>query len=296
MSKAIKLALISSYGGRWNHRLLAGGLRFAETNASLDIQIFPVLKDMTPVVTELEHWSVQGIYGILNSKDFHNLESSLSHRIPVINCGSFAHFQSATTPTGDLNVYLEKAMAQLPDSRLRSCGVFLHAEDGTAEKRISGIFKEKMQPTKAQASTFVLPVPDALITKPHSDIRPVPEALAAWLQDLPKPAGIICPILGSSDYLARCCAALGLAVPKDVAIVASDEADTYLACEPALASVLPTVETIGSEAVRTLVRILQETSRPPQTIYPSRLKTITRNSTNRRRPASAIAAARLLIC
>jgi DNA-binding LacI/PurR family transcriptional regulator len=291
MSKEIKIALISSFGGRWDHRLLAGALRYASTYADLSIRIYPALKNINPLITELEHWGARGIYGFLNAKDFQNLGTALSHKVPIVNCGSFAHRQYTTTPADDFNVYLEKAIALLPDSRLRSCGMFLHAEDGTAEEWLTGKFSKKTQPAKAQASTFVLPVPDALINDPRADVRPVPEALAAWLRELPKPAGIICPLLGSSDYLARCCVVLGLAVPKDVAIVASDEADTYLACEPVLASILPTVETMGTEAVRQLVNILQEMESLRQTTYPKQVKTITRKSADRRRPASAIAVA-----
>jgi DNA-binding LacI/PurR family transcriptional regulator len=293
ISKALKIALISSFGGRWDHRLLAGGLYYADAHGGLIISIFPFNKKTTPVITELEQWGAQGIFGILKKNDLQTLEGSLSHKIPIVNCGSTARSQSATTPAGDFSVYLENAIARLRDSRLRSCGMFLHAENGTAEECTSGISSE---PTKAQASTFVLPVPDALITDPHADVRPVPETLAAWLRELPKPVGIICPLLGSSVYLARCCAALGLEVPKDVAIVASDEADTYLACEPAFASILPSVETMGTEAVRQLVRGLRETERPRQTTYPRQVKTNTRNSHNSRRPVFDIAAARSSDC
>jgi hypothetical protein len=291
MSKEIKIALISSFGGRWDHRLLAGALRYASTYADLSIRIYPVLKNINPVITELEHWGARGIYGFLNAKDFQNLESSLSRKVPIVNCGSVADCQNTTPPADAFNVYLEKAIAQLPDSRLRSCGMFLHAENGTAVECVGGIFSEKAQPTKKQASTFVLPMPEALIADPRADVRPVPEALAVWLRELPKPAGIICPLLGSSDYLARCCVVLGLAVPKDVAIVASDEADTYLACEPALASVLPSVETLGTDAVRLLVRILEGAERPPQPTHPRHVETITCKVTNRRRTVSANSAA-----
>jgi LacI family transcriptional regulator len=290
MSKTIKMALISSFGGRWDHRLLTGGLRYADTHSGLVIGVFSPIKDMTSVTTEVESWGAQGIYGILNSKDLQTLDGSLSHKIPIVNCCSTDLFQNSKTQTDNFNIFLEKARTHLRDLRVRSFGMFLHAENGIRDECFIGKFRDKTQPTKPRATTLVLPVADNFINDPDADVRPVPEALVTWLRDLPKPAAIICPHPGSSRYLAKCCSALSLMVPKDIAIVAPDETDSWLAGEPALTSILPSVETFGTEAVRLLVGILQKTEKPPQPICLEQVDVAPRKTTGRR-PVFDIAAA-----
>jgi LacI family transcriptional regulator len=97
-------------------------------------------------------------------------------------------------------------------------------------------------------------------------VTPVPARLAQWLRRLPKPVGVICPQLGGGGYLIRCCRALGLLVPEQVAVVGSDDMDLSLATDPTLTSVVPAVETIGFEAMRLLASMMAGDSPPKLTV------------------------------
>jgi LacI family transcriptional regulator len=189
-------------------------------------------------------------------------------------------------------VYLEKAIAHLLSLRINSIGLFLHSEsiDG-ADKDFIDKFTGKIQSAKVPTKSLSQAVSDAIVTNPEADVCPVPEPLATWLQGLPKPAGIICPSEGGGSYLARCCSALGLKVPEEISIVAADEADISLSCDPPLTSIVPSMEELGSEAVRMLVGILQGKETQPRRVRLGLFETIVRESTGRRHHRYDIAAA-----
>jgi LacI family transcriptional regulator len=115
-------------------------------------------------------------------------------------------------------------------------------------------------------------------------VHPIPPKLVTWLRELPKPVGILAPELGWGGYLIRCCQAMGLRVPEDVAVIGGDDMDLSLSVEPTLTSVVPALETLGFEAVR-ILRELVAGRRPANSIV--RLGCIdlhVRESTGLRRP------------
>ena len=80
-------------------------------------------------------------------------------------------------------------------------------------------------------------------------------------------------------------------VPRDIAIVASDDADLCLSCEPTLTSILPSMEVLGIEMIRLLVGILQKPEKQSRTVRLAEIEMVVRESTGQRRPACDVAAA-----
>jgi DNA-binding LacI/PurR family transcriptional regulator len=272
--------------------MLAGALNCAEGDSKLAIRTFAPCNDMTKVAGEIERWGAQGVFGILKGSELRTLVESLSHPIPIVSCGAPSEIDGVSSVTGDFQVYLEKAIAHLLSLRINSIGLFLRSEssDG-ADKDLINKFAEKTQSAKVSTTSLSQSVSDAIVTNPDADVCPVPEPLATWLQGLPRPAGIICPSEGGGSYLARCCSALGLKVPEDISIVATDEADLSLFCDPPLTSIVPSMEELGSEAVRMLVGILQGKETQSRRVRIGRFDTIVRESTGSRHHSSDIAAA-----
>ena len=101
---------------------------------------------------------------------------------------------------------------------------------------------------------------------------------------LRKPAGIVCPQQGGGGYLVRCCRALGLRVPEDIAIVGADETDLSLACEPTLTSVVLSMETVGSEAMRVICGLMDGSPPPTNIIRLPSMHLTVRESTGAIRP------------
>jgi len=84
------------------------------------------------------------------------------------------------------------------------------------------------------------------------------EAIARWLRELPKPAGILaCYDVRGQQVLAACQEA-GLAVPDEVAVIGvhNDELLCDL-CEPPLTSVIPNARRAGYEAAALLARMME---------------------------------------
>lgn len=89
--------------------------------------------------------------------------------------------------------------------------------------------------------------------------------LQQWLAALPKPIGIIACNDTRGRQVLQACAAAGIKVPYEVAVVGVDDDDVL--CElsnPSLSSVAPNLETIGFTAAQLLASVL-EGKRPPTT-------------------------------
>lgn len=92
------------------------------------------------------------------------------------------------------------------------------------------------------------------------------EALEHWLGALPKPVGIFAANDLAAKAAADACAALGLAVPDDVAIVGVDNRrDICEKCSPTLSSIAQDFEGEGQAAATLLARMMDEPERtfPP---------------------------------
>jgi LacI family transcriptional regulator len=287
MAKAFKLALVSTHWSRLEHRFLAGALQYADTHHSVVIRVFAPSNDIVSTAAEVERWGANGVLGIIHSSDLNKFVPLQSDSIPIVNFGATNEFQNVTTIVGDFKVFLQKSISHLRQLGLKSFGLFSLEEAGTNDERYTNQFILETRPTNPAGATLILPVPQEMrevVTNPHADVRPVPKALANWLQELPKPAGIICTHFRSGNYLVRCCNALNVAVPKEVAVVASDDLDFCLAADPTLTSIMPSMEILGTKAAKVLVGILEGTEKPPRTLRVENIEMIFRESTGLRRP------------
>lgn len=83
-------------------------------------------------------------------------------------------------------------------------------------------------------------------------------AVARWLKQLPKPAGVMACNDFRGVQLIDACRRAGIAVPEEVAVVGVDNEE--VACElanPPLTSVVPDAERIGYEAAKLLDQLMQ---------------------------------------
>ena len=82
--------------------------------------------------------------------------------------------------------------------------------------------------------------------------------LREWLEDLPKPLGILAWATRRGRDLLAACDELGLRVPEEVALLAGDDDDLLCeVCPPPLSAVITPAEQIGHEAARILDGLLQ---------------------------------------
>jgi LacI family transcriptional regulator len=105
--------------------------------------------------------------------------------------------------------------------------------------------------------------------------------IARWLQDMPKPAGLMAPTDRTAQSVMRECVATGVLVPEDVALIGC--ANDHLICEsltPALTSVDQNPTRIGYEAARLLDRLLQGEPPPEKPLLVTPRGVVCRASTD----------------
>ena len=263
---------------------MAGALRYADTHQRVIIRGFAPVKNLAATAAELENWGAQGVLGGLEHEDQERFLAALQRPIPMVNNALAKEHPNVLTIVADFKAFVETAIGHFRQLGLRSSAMLVLEEGPQVREHLIGTFLRITKPPAGSPASMVFPVDREKLWNPHAPVKPVPGALAAWLRKLPKPVGILTPELGGGGYLIRCCQALGLRVPEDVAVIGGDDTDLSLAGEPTLTSMLPALETMGFEAVRLLMDLIAG-KRPPGSIV--RLACVdlhVRESTGLRRP------------
>lgn len=284
MKPTQKIALLSANWTRWEHRLLSGGLRYADAHPRLVIRPFAPFKDLPATVKELREWGAQGVFSILENGDLREVVNGLKPPIPIVNCALAGEYPKVVTVIGDISAFLDTALGHLRHLGLRSFGMLLVEESPALRERLLEPFLETIKPARRAAAGLIIPIDRDVVWSPEAEVRPVPPKLVEWLKQLPKPVGIVCPHLGGGGYLIRVCRALRLRVPEDVAVVGTDDVDLSLASNPTLTSVVLSMDLIGFDAVKILSGLMAGKQPPASTIRLKSAELTVRESTGLLRP------------
>jgi LacI family transcriptional regulator len=277
MPRTRKIAMVGREWDRFYARLFTGGLQYASGHPSLKVVIRSFTKTVAAnkLAASIEHWGAEGIYGGLLDDELQGLRSALRHPIPIVNNFNSAESPGVVRVLGDAHVAVEMGVTHLRHLGLKSFGL-LFTDPPPERDRVLPSFKELTEP---HGSALTLPIPEDQLLNPERNTQAVPARLATWLRELPKPCGVLCPCVGSGRYLVECCGQLGLHVPREIAIIGSDDADVCLNCTPTLTSITPNVEMVGSESVRILLGIADGVKPSTPTIRLKGLDLIVREST-----------------
>jgi LacI family transcriptional regulator len=102
-----------------------------------------------------------------------------------------------------------------------------------------------------------------------------------WIEDLPKPIGILGWDTMMSRHLAQACERVGLKVPDDVAIISMETEDLLgEMAHPPISGVTLALERVGYEAAALLDRLIENPTQPPETILIPPLYVTARQSTS----------------
>src|SRR5262249_14356410 len=105
--------------------------------------------------------------------------------------------------------------------------------------------------------------------------------LAAWLQNLPKPVGVMAAHDLRALHTLDACRRKGIAVPEQVAVIGVDNDETCCNVgDPPLSSVKLDLEEIGFTAAELLDRLMQGKSASKKLIALKPLGVVTRRSTD----------------
>ena len=284
MSATHRVGFVSPVWTTWQHRLVAGALRYADAHPRILVRGFAPDRDLEATARDLEGWGAEGAFGFLEYEDLNRYLEALKHPLPLVNTALANERPGVVTLVGDFSAFVETAVGHLRHLGLRSLAMAALEEGPRVRENLVDRFLKIARPPRPAKATLIYAADRAGVWNPETPVAPVPGPLADWLCELPKPVGIICCNLGGGPYLVRCCQALGLRVPEDVAVVGSDDTDLSLAIEPTVTSVLLSLETVGFEAMRLLMELIDGRPPPASTVRLRCADLQVRESTGRRRP------------
>jgi len=128
--------------------------------------------------------------------------------------------------------------------------------------------------------------PEAVYESPWHHLRSRPwqaerDRIAAWLQKLPRPIGIMACNDARGQHVLDACAQIKARVPDEIAVLGVDNAETFCElCDPPLSSIAPNPERIGYEAAALLDRLMAGADSSAEHLLIPAREVVTRQSTD----------------
>jgi DNA-binding LacI/PurR family transcriptional regulator/AraC-like DNA-binding protein len=231
---------------------MAGALDYANANPPMRIRNFSPLKKVAETIAKLEEWGANGILGCLDDRDLDSVLAAMRSPLPIVNTCLAQEHPGVLQITFAWKDWVEIAVKHFQQLRLRSMALCIPEEEAQAGELLVNPFLQITQPRSPSRATLIFQAGRKHLRDPYAPVESVPAVLSEWLHSLPKPTGILCPCHGGGGYLMRCCQALGLRVPEDIAVIGENDLESSLACEPALTTIVPAYDKQGFEAARLL--------------------------------------------
>jgi LacI family transcriptional regulator len=170
------------------------------------------------------------------------------------------------------------AAEHLLERGLRNFGFFAYGEAWWIDKYREG-FQKTLQLHRFVCDVYRPPRFNACIwPKWRESMQP---GVVAWLQSLPKPAGVFAPAIEYAGMVLSQCRNLDMAVPEEIAVLASvDDPPLCNLFTPPLSCVDLPAERIGYEAAAMLDRSMAGEKPPQQTLWIPATYVVERESTN----------------
>lgn len=289
MPVARKVAFVSPSSTAYVHRLVRGALSYSESQSQAVVRDFRIPYQLAStgkpdaIVNQLRAWKPDGLLNFSDTDLLMAVRDSLPGPCPVVSLRMVEIKPGIIVVAASFAAMLQVAVSHFRELGIRSIAFVMLESEEIRPGKPTDIFKRIVRPANPAQATLVHLAPSALREDPQAVVTPVPPRLAAWLRNLPKPVGVFSQDVGGGGYIIRCCHALGLRVPEDVAVIGMDDADLSLASEPTLTSVVAAGETIGFEAMRILESMMQGLPCPDKIVRLDAADLHVRQSTGSRR-------------
>ena len=275
----INVGLIIDAIGSYGRGLLRGIARFVHANPSWAVQYEEWMEgDAVP------RWLARGqFHGVLcRMRNPRQFESLRRLKVPIVDLGSLP------PPPDIANIHSDHAaISRMAAAHLLACELpnlaYCGFEGQLASAHRMRAFQDYLAGHGIRPAVFQAAVPMRMRSpiKPKAPAEPYDSALAAWLDRVPKPVGIMaCNDLCGRRILAVC-QRKGLCVPEQVAVIGVDNDEVLCALAiPALSSVDPGADRIGFGAAELLDRLIKGDQVPPAPLLVAPLEVLTRTSTD----------------
>src|SRR5215471_10538691 len=152
-----KVAFVSPVWTTWQHRLMAGALRYADANPRILIRGFAPALDLEATATELESWGAEGLFGALEYDDVNRLFGALKKRLPLVNNALSVERPGMVTVIGDFSAFVETAVGHLRQLGLRSLAVLVLEEGPQVRQNLVQTFLRIAKPRNPAKASLVFP-------------------------------------------------------------------------------------------------------------------------------------------
>ncbi len=243
------VALLIETSNAYARGLLTGAIEYLRRHQAWSIHL-PELQRTAAPPSWLQNWKGDGILARIETQE---MADAISRRkIPTVDVSAARYVPNI--PWVETN---DSQIAQLAVDHLRERGFRQLAFVGDPRFKWSQWREQHFEAFAKAAGCRYLAYRSSV--KLDSSTSPVKEkqSLEKWLQQLPKPAGIMaCYDIKAREVL-DACRELDIAVPEQVAVIGADNDE--LLCnlsDPPLTSVIPNSRKAGYEAARLLDRMM----------------------------------------
>ena len=243
------VALLIETSNAYARGLLTGAIEYLRRHQAWSIHL-PELQRTAAPPSWLQNWKGDGILARIETQE---MADAISRRkIPTVDVSAARYVPNI--PWVETN---DSQIAQLAVDHLRERGFRQLAFVGDPRFKWSQWREQHFEAFAEAAGCRYLAYRSSV--KLDSSTSPVKEkqSLEKWLQQLPKPAGIMaCYDIKAREVL-DACRELDIAVPEQVAVIGADNDE--LLCnlsDPPLTSVIPNSRKAGYEAARLLDRMM----------------------------------------
>ncbi len=273
-----RVMVLTSAASSFGRRVLKGVSTYVRPTRNWVMQIGTVAQ--LQLATRMQQFKPTGIIAHVGSQEM--VDVLQQWNVPVVNVSNALPDNPLPRVSIDDAAVGELAARHLLEKGLEHFAFCGDLSRGYARARRDG-FANLIKAQSCSFAEFAWSADDAHLTHLTGDYLTtgVEQALRAWLEQLPRPVGI----LVYQDYmglvLSEVCRQMGLPIPEAVALVGVD--DDELACQfayPPMSSVRSPLEMVGYEAARVLDELLQGGSPPAEPILFSPSAVTVRQSTD----------------
>src|SRR6516162_3613024 len=153
-----KVAFVSAGWTTWQHRLMAGALRYADAHPRILIRGFAPAHDLEATAVELQSWGAEGIFGFLEYDDVNRLFGALKRPLPLVTSALSTERPGMVTVLGDFSALVEAAVGHLRQLGLRSLAILVLEEGPQVRDHLVKPFLRIARPPNPAKASLVCSV------------------------------------------------------------------------------------------------------------------------------------------
>lgn len=268
-----RVAILVAAWNQYGRGIIEGIWQYAQRHGPWLLEMEPSEPDESTRVPR--GWVGEGIIAAVHTRRL--AERVGEYGVPVVNI-SGTRLPEADFPrvTSDA-----RAVVRMAVDHLREKGLKQIAFCGEPHRRFIDFWTEAYRAVMQEAGAEPIVYAPQRRLPAKADMETRQRDRQRWLEELPKPVGVIGWATGICRYLAMACTLAGIDVPGQVAIISLETEDLLgRAVHPPLSGVDIPVEQIGFEAARLLDALLQRGRGPTKEILLPPLGVTARQSTD----------------